>query len=93
MISRHEQEMSKRIVYGKSLFQQGYAPGSSGNISVRRKDGILITPTNSCLGCLDPSRITKLDFNGKLISGDKLRFIITQHDLPCEYRQSLSSMG
>ncbi|MFZ9963536.1 MAG: class II aldolase/adducin family protein, partial [Burkholderiales bacterium] len=40
---------------GKSLFDRGFTVGSSGNISVRLGDGNwIMTPTNSCLGRLDP---------------------------------------
>ena len=56
---------------GRSLYQRGLAHGSAGNISVQVKDGWLMTPTNSCLGRLDPARISRLDSHGKLISGDK----------------------
>lgn len=55
---------------GKSLYDRGLATGSSGNISVRLDDGWLLTPTNACLGHLDPARLAKLDWNGNLISGD-----------------------
>jgi len=55
---------------GQSLYERGLAPGSSGNISVRLADGWLLTPTNACLGRLDPARLSKLDWQGKLISGD-----------------------
>ena len=44
--------------------------GSSGNISVRLDDGWLLTPTNSCLGRLDPAAIAKLDDDGKHLSGE-----------------------
>lgn len=54
-----------------SLFQRGYSVGSAGNISARVEDGWLITPTNSCLGTLDPARISKLDANGNHVAGDK----------------------
>ena len=54
-----------------SLFQRGYSVGSAGNISARIEDGWLITPTNSCLGTLDPARISKLDANGNHVAGDK----------------------
>lgn len=57
-------------LFGKSLFERGLTMGSSGNISVRLADGWLLTPTNSCLGRLDPAAIAKLDHDGKLISGD-----------------------
>ena len=55
---------------GKSLYDRGLAHGSAGNISVRLADGWLMTPTNSCLGRLDPARISRLDAGGKLLSGD-----------------------
>ena len=55
---------------GKSLYDRGLARGSAGNISVRLADGWFMTPTNSCLGRLDPARISRLDANGKLLSGD-----------------------
>jgi len=61
----------ERIVeVGASLYRRGLSPGSSGNVSVRLDDGWLLTPTNSCLGALDPSTLTKLDWNGQLLSGD-----------------------
>jgi 3-dehydro-4-phosphotetronate decarboxylase len=58
--------------YGRSLFERGLTPGSSGNISVRLDDGgWLVTPTNASLGFLDPARISRLDRDGNLLSGDK----------------------
>jgi ribulose-5-phosphate 4-epimerase/fuculose-1-phosphate aldolase len=56
--------------HGESLHQRGLAHGSSGNLSVRLDDGILISPTNSCLGRLDPQRISKIAPDGRLLSGD-----------------------
>jgi 3-dehydro-4-phosphotetronate decarboxylase len=57
--------------FGKSLFDRGLTAGSSGNISARLEDGWLMTPTNSCLGRLDPARLSKVDLKGRPISGDK----------------------
>ncbi len=57
--------------FGQSLFNRGYGCGSSGNISVRLDDGFLVTPTNSSMGRLDPARISKLDPQGRHLSGDK----------------------
>jgi ribulose-5-phosphate 4-epimerase/fuculose-1-phosphate aldolase len=56
--------------FGKSMFDRGLTGGSSGNISVRTGEGWLMTPTGSSLGNLDPARISKLDENGRLVSGD-----------------------
>lgn len=58
-------------MHGKSLFDRGFTCGSSGNISVRLPDGVLVTPTNSCLGRIDPARISKLTWDGELLEGDK----------------------
>ncbi|GEP10216.1 3-oxo-tetronate 4-phosphate decarboxylase [Methylobacterium gnaphalii] len=55
----------------KSLFDRGFSVGSAGNVSVRLDDGYLITPTNSCLGFLDPARISRLDRKGHHVGGDK----------------------
>jgi ribulose-5-phosphate 4-epimerase/fuculose-1-phosphate aldolase len=54
----------------KSLYDRGYAHGSSGNLSVRMADGIPVTPTGSSLGRLDPARIAKVAPDGALIAGD-----------------------
>jgi ribulose-5-phosphate 4-epimerase/fuculose-1-phosphate aldolase len=67
-----ETEIRERIaMHGKSLFDRGFTCGSSGNLSVRLPDGVLVTPTNSCLGRLDPDRISKINLQGELIAGDK----------------------
>jgi len=56
---------------GRSLFERGLTPGSSGNISVKLDDGgWLVTPTNAPLGFLDPARLSRLDVAGRLASGD-----------------------
>ncbi len=58
--------------FGASLFARGFSVGSAGNISARLEDGgYLITPTNSCLGRLDPARIARLDADFRHIGGDK----------------------
>ena len=45
---------------GRSLFERGYAHATAGNISVRLDEGLLITPTDACLGFLDPAAPKKL---------------------------------
>jgi 3-dehydro-4-phosphotetronate decarboxylase len=57
--------------FGRSLFERGLTPGSSGNISVRLEDGgWLVTPTNASLGFLDPDKMSRLDADSRLVSGD-----------------------
>jgi ribulose-5-phosphate 4-epimerase/fuculose-1-phosphate aldolase len=54
---------------GRSLFERGYVHASAGNISVRLRDGFLITPTDACLGFLEPGALAKVDADGALSSG------------------------
>lgn len=59
-------------MHGRSLYERGLSGGSSGNMSVRLEDGgFLSTPTNSCLGRLDPARLSRLDADGRHLDGDK----------------------
>jgi len=63
--------MREAIVdFGRSIFDRGLTAGSSGNISARVDGGWLMTPTNACLGRLNPARLSRLDDNGRLLSGD-----------------------
>jgi len=55
---------------GRSMFERRLTFGSSGNISVRIDGGWLMTSTGSSLGRLDPTKLSKLDDAGKLVSGD-----------------------
>ncbi|MDI4638654.1 MULTISPECIES: 3-oxo-tetronate 4-phosphate decarboxylase [Halomonadaceae] len=73
MSTRDDNRLREQIaVYGKSLFDRGLTMGSSGNISVRLDDGgWLMTPTNACLGRLDPARISRLDRDGRHLDGAK----------------------
>jgi ribulose-5-phosphate 4-epimerase/fuculose-1-phosphate aldolase len=58
------------VRHAASLHARGYAHGSSGNLSVRLPDGVLITPTGTSLGRIDPARLSKLSPEGTLVSGD-----------------------
>ena len=56
---------------GRSLFERGYVHATAGNISVRLADGYLITPTDACLGTLQPERLARLDAQGQQVAGDR----------------------
>ena len=64
---------------GQSLFARGYVHATAGNISVRLDDGFLITPTDACLGFLDPARLARLDLDGHQTSGDRASKTIALH--------------
>jgi ribulose-5-phosphate 4-epimerase/fuculose-1-phosphate aldolase len=55
----------------KSLFDRGLTGGASGNISARLSDGsMLMTPTGTSMGFLDPGRLSHLSADMHLLSGD-----------------------
>jgi len=58
-------------ILAKSLFDRGYGCGASGNISVLLDDGMIVSPTNSSMGRLDPARLSKTGYDGRHISGDE----------------------
>lgn len=55
----------------KSLFDRGLTGGSTGNISARLPDGgLLVSPTGTSFGRLDPGRLSHFDADGRLVGGD-----------------------
>ena len=65
---------------GASLFARGYVHASAGNISVRLPDGgFLITPTDACLGTLDPARLAQVDAQGVQVAGDRASKTLALH--------------
>lgn len=68
---------------GRSLFERGYVHATAGNISVRLDEseggGFLITPTDACLGFLDPARLARLDAQAQQLSGDRASKTIALH--------------
>ncbi|MFC6672707.1 3-oxo-tetronate 4-phosphate decarboxylase [Marinobacterium aestuariivivens] len=69
-MNTNDSKLREQIAYfGRSMFERGLTAGSSGNISVRLDDGWLMTPTNCCLGNLDPADISRLTRSGVLVSG------------------------
>ncbi len=65
---------------GKSLFDRAYVHATAGNISARLGDGgHLITPTDACLGTLDPARLALVDAGGTQRSGDPASKTLALH--------------
>lgn len=68
---------------GRSLFERGYVHATAGNISMRLADseggGFLITPTDACLGFLEPDRLARLDNEGMQLSGERASKTIALH--------------
>lgn len=90
---QHAREEICRV--GRSLFERGYVHATAGNISVRLDDaqggGFLITPTDACLGFLEPQRLARLDAQGVQVSGDKASKTIALHTRIYEATRALGA--
>jgi ribulose-5-phosphate 4-epimerase/fuculose-1-phosphate aldolase len=64
---------------GRSLFERGYVHATAGNISVRLADGFLITPTDACLGFLEPDRLARVNLDGVQTGGDRASKTLVLH--------------
>jgi len=55
-----------------SLYQRGLTGGNTGNVSARTADGgLLVSPTGTSFGTLDPARLARFDAAGHHIDGNK----------------------
>ncbi|MDM0057610.1 class II aldolase/adducin family protein [Variovorax fucosicus] len=64
---------------GASLFARGYVHATAGNISARTDSGFLITPTDACLGSLDPAQLAQVNHEGVQTGGDRASKTLTLH--------------
>ncbi|MEL7127328.1 MAG: aldolase [Pseudomonadota bacterium] len=67
-----ESQLREQIcLLARSLFDRGLTHGSTGNISARTDDGgLLVSPTGTSFGRLDPGRLSRFDARGTLVDGD-----------------------
>jgi ribulose-5-phosphate 4-epimerase/fuculose-1-phosphate aldolase len=64
---------------GRSLFERGYVHATAGNISARLNDGYLITPTDACLGFLQPDCLARVGTDGVQQSGERASKTLALH--------------
>lgn len=58
------------VRYGRLLYEKGLTDGTGGNISARVGDLMVITPSGTCKGMLDPTELVTVDIaSGKAVSG------------------------
>jgi ribulose-5-phosphate 4-epimerase/fuculose-1-phosphate aldolase len=77
----------------RSIFQRGMTSGASGNMSARLSDGnLLVTPTGSSFGFLDPARLSLVAPDGSLVSGDQPTKEMPLHSAFFETRSSCGAV-
>ena len=89
-----EAELREQIcLLAKSMFDRGLTSGSTGNISARTHDGgLLVSPTGTSFGRLDPSRLSRFDSRGKHIGGDQPTKEMPLHSAFYESRGSANAV-
>jgi 3-dehydro-4-phosphotetronate decarboxylase len=76
----NESELRQEICrVGRSLFARGYVHSTAGNISVRLPDGFLITPSEACLGFLEPEALARVRADGVQVSGERASKTLQLH--------------
>ncbi len=79
--------------WARSMFDRGLTGGASGNISARTEDGgLLVTPTGSSFGRLDPARLSRFDAQGRQVDGDKPTKEMPLHSAFYETRKSAGAV-
>lgn len=77
----------------KSIFDRGLTGGSTGNISARTADGgLLVSPTGTSFGRLDPARLSRFDADGALIGGDSPTKEMPLHSAFYDTRSSVGAV-
>ncbi|MDB2548260.1 aldolase [Paracoccaceae bacterium] len=83
----------KLCLFAKSMFDRGLTGGSTGNISARTEDGgLLVSPTGSSFGRLDPAELSRFDAAGQHISGLKPTKEMPLHSAFYETRKSAGAV-
>mgnify|MGYP001816798142 FL=1 len=79
--------------WARSMFDRGLTGGASGNISARTEDGgLLVTPTGSSFGRLNPARLSRFDAQGRHVDGDKPTKEMPLHAAFYETRKSAGAV-
>ncbi len=76
-----------------SMYERGLTGGNTGNISARTANGgLLVSPTGTSFGTLDPARLAQFDEHGQHIAGDKPTKEMPLHSAFYETRSSAGAV-
>jgi len=89
-----ESKLREQIcLLAKSMFDRGLTGGSTGNISARTEDGgLLVSPTGSSFGRLNPAELSRFDAAGRHIAGLKPTKEMPLHSAFYETRKSAGAV-
>jgi ribulose-5-phosphate 4-epimerase/fuculose-1-phosphate aldolase len=89
-----ETQLREQIcLLAKSMFDRGLTGGSTGNISARTTDGgLLVSPTGTSFGRLDPAKLSRFDAKGMFLSGDQPTKEMPLHSAFYETRSSAGAV-
>lgn len=59
------------LYWSKRLYQKGMSPSTSGNISIKTPNGIMISASGTCLNDMDENDVVLIDYDGNVKEGSK----------------------
>ncbi|KWX19804.1 aldolase [Mycolicibacterium wolinskyi] len=65
----HASARESVVAAARSLFSRSLTHGSTGNLSVRVDDCLLVTPTGSSLGTVEPDELSLISMDGEHLDG------------------------
>ncbi|MFC4271286.1 aldolase [Sneathiella chungangensis] len=91
MTSEENRSREQICEMAKSIYDRGLTGSASGNISLRLSNGqLLVTPTGSSFGRLDPARLTLLNQDFSYSSGDQATKEMALHSAFYETRPGIT---
>lgn len=91
MTSEENRSREQICEMAKSIYDRGLTGSASGNISLRLSNGqLLVTPTGSSFGRLDPARLTLLNQDFSYCSGDQATKEMALHSAFYETRPGIT---
>ncbi|MBI4728131.1 MAG: class II aldolase/adducin family protein [Acidobacteria bacterium] len=80
---RHERERAEVVRYGLEMERRGLTSGTSGNVSLRVEEGVLITPSSIPYPLVAPADIVLMDLDGTVLQGERAASVEHKVHLAC----------
>ncbi|MFN2543998.1 MAG: class II aldolase/adducin family protein [Actinomycetota bacterium] len=89
----HEEEREEVCAYGREMEDRNLTIHTSGNVSRRVEEGVLITPSNTPYHDIRPEDVLLMDLEGKILQGDRNPSVEHKVHLACyRFREEIQGV-
>ena len=89
----HEQEREEVCAYGREMLDSNLTIHTSGNVSRRVEEGVLITPSNMPYHDIRPDDVLLMDLDGNVLEGDRNPSVEHKVHLACyRFREEIQGV-